>query len=63
LRRTEPRLRVEQDGGQILISWQGEGFTLECAETPNGSWTAITASGSSLSVPATGTVRFYRLRL
>jgi hypothetical protein len=63
LRRAEPRLHVERDGDQLLISWQGEGFVLEWAETPDSSWTAVSTPVNSYLVSPAETVRFYRLRL
>lgn len=62
----EPSLVFAVQGGSLQISWAGElsGFTLEAADSLSSpTWTPVPGvANNSVTVPMSGTARFFRLR-
>lgn len=61
-----PTLFIQRSGANVIISWDPDtaGFMLQ--ESMNiadpGSWTNVSGASNGMSVPATMTTKFYRLR-
>jgi hypothetical protein len=68
LSRIEPlargaKLDIRNSGTAITLSWEGNGFVLQSASTPEGPWTDVgTATASPFTVEPEGSSRYYRLR-
>src|SRR5271157_4069494 len=66
-----PELSIQLSGGNVVISWTGQGFWLQAADalgslTPwynNTQWTVAQSGGAqfSASTPPAGQSRFFRL--
>jgi len=57
-----PLLSVTPQGGQLLLTWTEDGYTLETAEALGNAWTQIISSNQAANVTVTNSQRFYRLR-
>jgi len=62
------RLSIRQSGENVVLSWQGDGYTLQGAENVEGPWIDVcdppSATGDGnyeVAVPAKGSASFYRL--
>jgi hypothetical protein len=57
-----PSLVSTSAGNNLVLTWVGEGFTLQSASSVNGPWTDIGGATSPYSYPATAPAQFFRLR-
>jgi hypothetical protein len=68
LSRIEPiaraaKIDIRNSGAEITLSWDGNGFVLQSAGTPEGPWTDVgTATASPFTVQPEGSSRYYKLR-
>lgn len=66
---TAQRLSIARRGNQVVVSWQGAGSVLQSADSVTGPWTDLGPGTSrdgvtfEVIVPASGGMKFYRLRL
>jgi hypothetical protein len=51
---------IMRSGGNVMVTWSGEGFVLQGAEQATGPWYDLGA-GSPVNVPASSKARFFRL--
>jgi hypothetical protein len=51
---------ITRSGGNVIVTWSGEGFALQGAEQATGPWYDLGA-GSPVNVPASSSARFFRL--
>jgi len=59
---TPPTLTVTRTGGNITISWDQPGFTLQSSDRVNTGYANVAGvTGSSFTTPAEGAPRFYRM--
>jgi hypothetical protein len=59
-----PALSIAQSGQNVVLSWPDEavGYTLQNKSTlTSGNWADITTSTNRITVPATNSIRFFRL--
>ena len=58
------RLNLALSGGQLTLSWDQSGFSLEQADAPTGPWTDVAGPlyNNSFTAAAEGQARYYRLR-
>lgn len=60
-----PEIGFAIQGGSLVLTWTGEGFTLQESATlgTTANWTTVAGAGANTAtVPLTGTDRYYRLR-
>ena len=58
---TAVNLQVAEEGGQIQISWDGDGGVLQRATAVTGPWVNLPASGNSFSKTPDSAAEFFRL--
>jgi len=57
-----PKLTITRSGGNITITWDQDGFTLQTSPLiTGGTWTAVTTTGRSYTTAATAGTAFFRL--
>lgn len=56
-----PPLSIARSGTSVTLSWSAPGFTLQSAPALAGPWANVQTTGTSHTVEAVGTVRFFRL--
>ena len=58
-----PSLVTTRSGSNLVLTWPGEGFTLQKAGSVNGPWSDVTGAASGYSYDTTsGPVQFFRLK-
>jgi hypothetical protein len=55
-----PKLSISRTAGNVTITWDLDGFTLQKASVITGPWSPVTTTGKTFTTAATGTA-FYRL--
>ncbi|MCZ7638050.1 MAG: hypothetical protein M5U12_19610 [Verrucomicrobia bacterium] len=58
---TAPVLTVQREGGNLILSWQPTGGTLE-SSSDLAAWTPVAGATSPVTVPMTAAQAFYRVR-
>lgn len=56
-----PILTILHSGGQLMISWEGTGFSLQEVTNLGDAWTTLPAASSPYTPQTTSARRFYRL--
>ena len=57
-----PKLTITRSGGNITITWDQDGFTLQTSPViTGGTWTTVTTTGRSYTTAATSGTAFFRL--
>jgi hypothetical protein len=58
-----PNLTIAPSGSSVTLTWPGEGWTLQSASTPGGTWNDIAGATSGYSYNlSSGVEQFFRLR-
>jgi hypothetical protein len=57
-----PIMTIARSAGNIVISWVGDGFTLEFTDRLGGNWGTVLNQANPFPVTAMESARFYRLR-
>jgi hypothetical protein len=59
---TNPSMTIARAGGEIVISWEGQGMALETTDRIGGAWTAVPNAASPYRPGVSDATRFFRLR-